>query len=175
MDDKDWLADFLRNLEKTKSWLRKRHGDRMIDGRTLDDFAQEAALSVWRKGTEPRFMQRKAALQQKTFFKRRVYNKPKSVPMSSMERRDGEVIEANLSVSRPSEPQFMPTEDDWNRLKKRFQLRDIDIEMLQMRCRGIPVREIASLLGRTVNSIHVRISEIKMRIVATYDSEERFR
>lgn len=174
MEDEKWLQEFLRNLRITREWLRKHHGDRMIDGRTVEDFAQEAAIAIWRNNADPRFMQRKASLQQKTFFTRKFYRKPKSVPVSNIDRldKDGESA-THIFVSRESEKPFEPTERDWTRLKHEFNLRQIDIEMLQMRCRGIPVREIARIVGITANSVHVRISDIKMRIMAVYKAKGR--
>jgi DNA-directed RNA polymerase specialized sigma24 family protein len=175
MDDEEkWIAEFVRNLRITREWLRKHHGDRMIDGRTHDDFAQEAAIAIWRNNADPRFMQRKASLQQKTFFTRRFYRKPKSVQVSNIDRmdRDGEAA-SHVFVSRPSDKPFEPTEEDWLRLKREFNLRQVDIDMLQMRCRGIPVREIARIVGITPNSVHVRISDLKMRIMAVYKAKGR--
>jgi hypothetical protein len=174
MDDEKWIGEFLRNLKITREWLRKQHGDRMIDGRTADDFAQDAAIAIWRNNADPKFMQRKASLQQKTFFTRRFYNKPKSIQASNMDRADLEGNAAtHIFVSREGEIAFEPTEEDWLLLKRRFNLRRIDIEMLQMRIRGIPAREIARIVGITANSVHVRISDIKTMIMAFYRSEGR--
>jgi DNA-directed RNA polymerase specialized sigma24 family protein len=174
MEDEKWIREFLRNLKITRERLRKQHGDRIIDGRTADDFAQEAAIAIWRNNADPKFMQRKASLQQKTFFTRKWYRKPKSVQVSNMERSDLEGDPAaHVFVSREGEPPFEPTEQDWLILKRRFNLRQIDIEMLQMRTRGISAREIAKIVGITSNSVHVRISDIKTMIVALYKSEGR--
>jgi len=171
LEDEKWLQEFLRNLRITRDWLRKQHGDRMIDGKTHEDFAQEAAIAIWRNNADPSFMQRKASLQQKTFFTRRYYNKPRTMQVSEIERKnidDEGGIVSHMFVSRPSEERFEPTEEDWLRLKRQFNLRDIDIQMIQMRIRGIPVREIARIVGITPNSVHVRISDIKTKITATY-------
>lgn len=174
MEDEKWITEFLRNLKITRERLRKQHGDRMIDGRTADDFAQDAAIAIWRNNADPKFMQRKANLQQKTFFTRRFYRKPKSVHVSNMERSDldGDAA-AHVFVSREGQPPFEPTEEDWTMLKRRFNLRQIDIEMLQMRTRGISAREIAKVVGITPNSVHVRISDIKTMIVSFYKSDGR--
>jgi len=91
--------------------------------------------------------------------------------VSEIERKnidDEGGIVSHMFVSRPSEERFEPTEEDWLRLKRQFNLRDIDIQMIQMRIRGIPVREIARIVGITPNSVHVRISDIKTKITATY-------
>lgn len=170
MDDDEWIKEFLRNLKITREWLRKHHGDRMIDGKTADDFAQEAAIAIWRNNADPKFMQRKAKLQQKTFFTRRFYPKARTVHVSNMDRDGMTDAAAHIFVSREGGEPFEPKDEDWVMLKRRFNLRQIDIEMLQMRIRGIPAREIARIVGITTNSVHVRISDIKTKIISAYRS-----
>ena len=178
MNQDEWLAEFHRNLERTESWLRKRHGERMIDGRTVEDFLQDAAIAIWARQSDPRYMQRKAALQQKTFFKRRVYRKPKSIPMSAMDRpdsgsRDGDSASVHLFIAPVPNDPCNPTNEDWDRLKRDFNLRDTDIDMLKMRTNGMPAREIARIVGITTNSVHVRISDMKMRMMGIYKMRSR--
>jgi hypothetical protein len=168
MDDDQYMKEFLRNLALTKNWLRRRYGDRMIEGKDFEDFLQDVALTIWNSRKDPKYMLSKAFFQQKTFYTRKVYREGRMIPISNLERKGGgedDGVMSKIFVSSPSmEPLPNPTQEDWEELKRKFMLREIDIHMLKMRAGGVPLKEIAAYCGVTVNSIHVRISEIRKKI-----------
>ena len=169
MSEEEYLREFLKNLQLTKDWLRKRYGDRVLGMMGFDDFLQEAAITIWRNRSDPKFMRQKAKFQQKTFYAKKFYNRERTIPISTIETnkadsgRSGKV-EDILFIDRREEP-LVVRDEDWEALRVRHRLRDIDITMLRMKCEGRSTEEIAKAAGIAVNSVHVRISDIKRRII----------
>jgi len=177
MDDEEYLREFMRNLTLTKNWLRRRYGDRMIEGKDFEDFLQDAALTIWNKRKDPKYMLSKAFFQQKTFYTRKVYREGRMIPSSNMEKKNADEDDGVMSkifVSSPNTESLpRPTDEDWEKLKKEFTLREIDLQMLKMRAGGVPLQEIADYCGVTMNSIHVRISEIRKKIATERGIKKR--
>lgn len=174
MSEEEYLREFLKNLQLTKDWLRKRYGDRLLDMMGFDDFLQEAAITIWRNRSDPKFMRRKAGFQQKTFYQKKFYRKERTVPMSVLESPNSDLssgrerkIEDTLFIDRREQP-FVVIDEDWETLRIRHNLRDIDVTMLRMRCDGCTAEEIAKVAGIAPNSVHVRISDIKRKIMETH-------
>jgi len=165
--DDDHLRDFLKNLQLTKNWLRRRYGDRILGMMGFDDFLQEAAITIWKNRSDPKFMLRKAKFQQKTFFAKKHY-KNRSVPISTLEldgASPGKSMSDLVFVEKTSKGPLVVLDEDWEVLRIRHNLRDTDITMLRMKCEGKTTHEISLAVGIAVNSVHVRISNIKHKIV----------
>ena len=168
MSDEEYLKVFLEWMHRTRAKLRRRYGDRIVDIMGFDDFLQEAAISIWRNRADPKYMGRKADLQQKTFFQRRFYRRTQTILISMFgdlnDNRGQNSLQETMLEDKSEEP-FTVDADDWEKLRKRFSLRDMDIVMLQMRCNGSSAEEISLVTGIAPNSVHVRISDIKRRIM----------
>ena len=167
--EEEYLREFLKNLQLTKDWLRKRYGDRLLGMMGFDDFLQEAAITIWRNRSDPKFMRRKAGFQQKTFYKKKFYNRKQTIPISAIgptESNSGKMgkVEDILFIDRREKP-LVVIDEDWEALRLRHSLREIDITMLRMKCEGKSAEEIAKVAKIAVNSVHVRISDIKRRII----------
>lgn len=175
ISEEEYLREFLKNLQLTKDWLRKRYGDRLLGMMGFDDFLQEAAITIWRNRSDPKFMRRKAGFQQKTFYTKKFYNRERTILISALEATESNSgktgkVEDILFIDRREKP-LVVTDEDWDALRVRHNLRQIDITMLRMKCEGKSTEEIAKTAGIAVNSVHVRISDIKRKIIDALNKE----
>jgi DNA-directed RNA polymerase specialized sigma24 family protein len=177
LSEEEYLREFLKNLQLTKHWLRKRYGDRILGMMGFDDFLQEAAIAIWRNRSDPKFMRRKAGLQQKTFYAKKYYKHDRMLPISCLDTSDNtqkshhQKMEDVIFVDTHEEPLAVSCED-WESLREKYNLRPVDITMLKMKCEGKSTEEISKVAGIAVNSVHVRISDLKRRIMDARKEEE---
>lgn len=167
LSDEEYLAEFLKNLKITKTLLRRKYGDRVLGMIGFEDFLQDAALAIWRRRADPKFMWRKALLQQKTFFQK-TYYKNTCTPISALEGKGGLLSGhgtfSDVAFVDKSVVPFSVLDEDWQNLQKQHSLTKSEIAMLRMRCEGKSAKEISEALGLQTNSINTVITRIKKRL-----------
>ena len=161
--------ELLKEIERVRKFAKNYYGDRVIDGRSADDFVQDALISLWRCRADPKYLLRKFLLQRKTFFQRIVYKRPRSFHSSQVESRfryqnalDG------LSGKDWNEGIF---QFDLMRLKSKYNLTAREIEILRMRSEGMLLIQIAQRLGVCAASMTLYMKTIKDKVRSCCEKE----